>query len=251
MVANLRAACLFLFSLADYERSYLHKALAHVHDLFYSSQATDFFNQFPRHHVLYFNIIALLHDVLVCFVERAIDPQLRDAVMNQRSIAQSAYSDVTKETLDQQFLQQLRASFRRGNIGEFGVASHAYDVLYGQRTPPSDDRHPGKRPSPFPAEQGGKQAKPPPASDKGFLVWNGSGNPPALDVFYARSGGRSERICVRFIARGLACTRRECRQHHPTAFHNLDAAVKTSLKQEVRKHDGLSFAPGTLPSGTN
>lgn len=73
-LANLRAVCLMFVADQDWERSYLCSAIMNFHELVYSVQASDFGLQFPRHPSFYFNCIALLHDVLVGFFERAVDP---------------------------------------------------------------------------------------------------------------------------------------------------------------------------------
>lgn len=254
-VANLRAICLMFVASEVWERSYLCRALMNLHELLYSAQATDFRRQFPRHPTFYFNCIALFHDMLVGFFERAVDPTLRNAVVDGRSIATSAYSTVTigpSGTIEQHLLPPLRLAFRRGMLAELGYRCGAFDYLYGTRSHPPEDRSlPGKRPGGALPDSGGKEMKRSPACDKGFLVWSGTGTPPNLAVFYPRSDTKkSERICLSFISKGLACTRVGCRQHHPTSFLKLPADAQSALKKEVEKHTGLAFDAGVLPAGT-
>ena len=74
---------------------------------------------------------------------------------------------------------------------------------------------------------------------------------PNLPVYHKKKGAKSpERLCMKFLTRGYACTSRECRFPHVGNVETLTEGEKTKFIEAVKKQPGLSWVDGKAPAGT-
>ena len=74
-----------------------------------------------------------------------------------------------------------------------------------------------------------------------------------FDVFgKSRDGKSTERVCFQFLVQGHTCKRgKDCKFLHVARLDQLAPAEQDKFKERVRTIDGLEWAPGRAPPGTN
>ena len=72
-----------------------------------------------------------------------------------------------------------------------------------------------------------------------------------LDQVDPRVGAKlPERLCMKFLTRGYACTDKDCPFPHVGNVETLTPSNKTKFCEAVKKQPGLSWAEGKAPAGT-
>jgi hypothetical protein len=90
----------------------------------------------------------------------------------------------------------------------------------------------------------------------GLLVFDsavaGSTRLPNINVYHKKQGAKSpERLCLKFLTRGFACDKEDCKLPHVTGLNVLRPAERTKLIDFVKKQPGMAWAEGKGPAGTS
>jgi hypothetical protein len=79
----------------------------------------------------------------------------------------------------------------------------------------------------------------------------GTNRLPLIPVFLKRKNSKTpERLCMKFLTQGFACTTADCKFPHVTDAERLPAAEKAKLIEFVKRQPGITWADGRAPAGT-
>ena len=90
---------------------------------------------------------------------------------------------------------------------------------------------------------------------KGFVVWKGTGDPPAFRKTWTKPKGRSpykEQMCMGFACVNAFCPwgKNKCKHHHLTNFGQIPEEHQLAFEKMVANNPNMSFVEGKGPSGT-
>jgi hypothetical protein len=264
-VCNLR--CLFSVMTDDVATPLLLQKLLEYTSLLVDRQGRLFFDAYQRHPFLAVHPWQDLQTILSAFAHIATDSLLYGAVTRGDPVAISNY----KAAVDvaDSLISDLRAILNGNGLGKFeGVpvcspwfgASPTHPIV----TPPRNPEVSGAKRQKVLDAPGIDRVGPKRASDSsdadrkksfGILQFDsaaaGTSRLPTANVYHKTRGAKTpERLCMRFLTRGFACDRADCKLPHMTNIDLLPAAEKTKLVEFVRKQPGLSWADGKAPAGT-
>ena len=88
-----------------------------------------------------------------------------------------------------------------------------------------------------------------------MLVFDSMGSPnrrlPACPVYKkGRNARSSERLCMKYLTKGFACTNQKCKLPHVSTLSNLPPDDKATFINFVKNTPGLSWVEGKALPGT-
>jgi hypothetical protein len=194
-----------------------------------------------------------LSGILTAYLQVAVNTTLTRAVMDNGEVALVNYDGA--DAVADGIIESTRGAFIGNGLGLF-------------RDPPYCASWFNQ--APVPAKAGGESAQarndPTPKRQKtvdpernktlGVLVFDPAAqgaNESFLDRVPVkakkRNGRNAERLCMKFLTRGYACTEATCKRPHVGNLNTLTDSNRAKFCEYVSKTPGLSFVPGKEPAG--
>ena len=195
-----------------------------------------------------------IQHILSAFLTVATTADLYQAVMRGGTVGLDNYASALAVANRQ--IADVRAIFNGNGMMKFAGTPEtaAWFVVQGGTRPSRDRTEPTrdgdtKRPKLDPAELERKKGL-------GILEFDatvaGSAKLPISPAYAKKRGSKTpERLCMKFLTRGHACTNPNCRFPHVSNVSTLPEAERQKLDEFVRKQPGLSWVSGKEPTGTN
>jgi hypothetical protein len=199
--------------------------------------------------------------IIHAFILVAKSSVLRAAVKAGTPIAPANYRQA--ETISRAVIARLQSIIHGNSLGEFFhapvCASWFQPKLTRERSPakPPSQQQGKSTPAVTPEAKRLKPNQDQTQADNerkmasGMLLYDPqSGGTPKLPDCDA-TDVNGERFCMQFLTQRYYCIRRNCRYTHLVSLAKLPDKNRQELVAWVKRHPGVSWAPGKSPPGTN
>ena len=201
-----------------------------------------------------------LQHILSAFLMVATRSDLYQAVLDGRDIAAANYANPI--AVADGAIQELRAIINGNGLGKFAGTPYCAPWFTKSSTKSSDHAdlvrlrggQENAGPSP-PKRQKIDSADVEHRKTLGILTLDtnvsGSTRLPNMPVYHKKKGAKGpERLCMKFLTRGYACTAKDCRFPHISKLEALSDSERAKMIDFVKKQPGLNWAEGKGPAGT-
>ena len=250
---NLR--CFLSVVVVNPDECLLVRKLREYTDILTDRHGRAFFEVYRNHPHLAIHPWQDLQHILSAFLTVSSTADLYRSVMDGNPIGMANYANAI--AVADGAITELRAIVHGNGLGKFsGVPCCAPWFVSDRRSPGSSSRG-GSSP---PDNETKRQRLDPSDVDRkksaGLLIFDstaaGTNRLPNLAVYHKKRGAKTpERLCMRFMTQGFACTAKTCRYPHVSNIDILGDAERGKLIDAVKKQPGLTWAEGKAPAGTN
>ena len=250
---NLR--CFLGLLVENPDDSLLVQKLREYTDILTDRHGRTFFEVYRNHPHLAIHPWQDLQHILSAFLTVAFTADLYRSVMDGNPVGIANYASAV--AVADGAITDLRAIVHGNGLGKF-LGSPCCAPWFSQ---PNRATGGGNRTGAGPGDGDPKRQRLDPSDvdrkkASGMLTYDtaasGTNRLPNLAVYHKKRGAKTpERICMRFMTQGYACTSKACRYPHISNVDTLVDAEKTKLIDAVKKQPGLAWAEGKTPAGTS
>jgi len=246
MCSNTRAGCATFISSTDCDKSKVGVFLHDLCKIIQSKPGRIFFSTHRSQEVL-FTMAVAVDDCLRHVSNFANRTTICQAVVDDKDIDTDVFDDL--DTCADMLLSPIRSAINRNAPGDLAKPSCGSMKFLGNKQVQEDKR---RQPN---QDRNDRAEVPKVASGDngpitgGFLVWKGTGEPPALDVKWKKTDGSTAEICTPFVCQGAVCPNRRCPKQHVFNPRSMPEDKRKQLAKQVSSTPHSECAPGFEPAG--